>query len=58
MLQNTNDCERCYQAAECMAYHAALESGTSTSSKVQDLFNYSMKGISSDQINYLSHWDR
>ena len=58
MLHQPSDCERCYQASECMAYHSALESGTATSSKVHDLFNYALKGVSKSQIQYLTHWER
>ena len=41
-----------------MALHAAVESGTADSSKVQDLFTYAIGSISAAQMRYLAHWDR
>ena len=45
LLKRINDCEHCYQAAECLTYHAAIESGDATSSGVSELFKHIVKGL-------------
>ena len=58
MLYQSSDCERCYQASECMVLHAAVEAGNTDSSRVPELFKYALKGVSSSHIQYLTHWER
>ena len=45
MLQS-KECEYCYQAAECMIYHASVENGNAQSSGVPKLYNYIMQSNS------------
>lgn len=56
LLQSHFDCQYCYQAAECLIYHA-LEGGTAVSSGVKELFSYVLKGITPSQLSYFRHWD-
>lgn len=56
MLHSPFDCENCYQAAECMVYHIALENGTKESSGVSDLFQYHTRGLSEVHLEYLKFW--
>ena len=64
MLHESFTCERCFQAAECMIYHAALENGNATSSGAPSLFKYVMKSncnATGDNLNiihtaYLRHF--
>ena len=58
MLRSEVNCESCFQAAECMIYHAAIESGDSISCGTPDLFVHSLRGFtSSEHIEYFKHWD-
>ena len=58
LLMRMNECQYCYQAAECLTYHAAVEEGTSASSGVSDLFRFILKDVTSSQLLYLKQWDR
>jgi hypothetical protein len=57
MLASPRDCGYCFQASECMTYHAALERGTTVSSGAPDLFNYVLRDISPLHLSYLRHWE-
>ena len=52
-----SDCQRCYQASECMLNHAAIETGTSVSSGVAELFAYVTRGLSQSHYFYFKHWN-
>lgn len=56
LLHSPFDCQYCYQASECMTYHA-VDGGTATSSGVKELFSYVLKGITPSQLSYFKHWD-
>lgn len=58
LLQRLNECQYCYQAAECLTYHAAVEKGSQASSGVPDLFRFILNDVSPSQLQYLQHWDR
>jgi DNA replication ATP-dependent helicase Dna2 len=58
VIRQPNDCQRCYQAAECMLYHAASENGTAQSSGVPDLFQQIVEALSPEHLSYFRHWDR
>lgn len=57
LLKSTHDCEFCYQASECMLYHASLENGNKDTSGVNTLFNYALRGLSSKHLDFVRHWD-
>ena len=44
LIQRINECQYCYQAAECLTYHAAIEGGNDVSSGVGNLFKHITKG--------------
>ena len=56
MLKRSFECENCYQASECMVYHAA-ERGSAKSSGTPLLFSYITAGLSPAHLQYFSHWD-
>ncbi len=58
MLKRSFECENCFQASECMVYHAALENGNAKSSGVGTLFSYITKGLTPAHVGYLRHWDK
>jgi hypothetical protein len=57
LLRDAHECQYCYQAAECLAHHAVLESGTARSSGMPELFSYILKGVTPAQLRYYKHWD-
>lgn len=57
LLRNIFDCQYCYQASECMLYHAALEGGSSVTSGVSELYSYVLKGLTPSHLRYLKQWD-
>jgi hypothetical protein len=57
MLHSAFDCQHCYQASECMAYHGALEGGTAASSGAGEVFTYALRGVTPKQLLYLKRWD-
>jgi hypothetical protein len=57
LLRDAHECQYCYQAAECVAYHAVLESGTARSSGIPELFSYILKGVTPAQLRYYRLWD-
>ena len=58
MLKRSFECENCFQASECMVYHAALENGNAKSSGVTTLFSYVTNGLNAAHLAYLRHWDK
>lgn len=58
LIRSPSCCETCFQAAECMHYHLAIEGGDEKTSGVPELFNYITSGLKSDDISYLQHWER
>lgn len=56
MLRHS-DCERCYSAAECMLNHAALESGSKSSSGVPVLFSYVTRCLLPVHLKYFQTWN-
>jgi len=58
MLKRSFECENCFQASECMVYHAALENGNAKTSGVSTLFSYVTKGLTVAHMTYLRHWDK
>jgi hypothetical protein len=58
LLRNPRECEFCFQAAECLAYHAATEAGDAQSSGVPALFTHLARGLRTPARRaYLKHWD-
>jgi hypothetical protein len=57
MLRN-RICESCFQASECMTYHASIEKGTEGTSGVPALFQHLTQHLTQSQIDYFSHWDQ
>jgi hypothetical protein len=59
VLRAESVCENCFQAAECMAYHAAIESGEAKACGTEELYRFSTRGFTSPQhMQYFIHWDR
>ena len=58
MLHAASECERCYQASECMAYHATHEHGTAASSHTPTLFDFVLRQVSPAHLSYLRHWEQ
>ena len=57
MLRNASECEHCFQAAECMVYHASLEQGSDVTSGAPELFQYLTRSLSASHLSYLRHWE-
>eukprot|EP01041_Mallomonas_annulata_P003657 gene3657-7285_t len=58
VLSSKDECERCFKASECMAYHAALEGGNGASAGSEGLFQFSLRGLHGRHLSYLRHWDQ
>jgi hypothetical protein len=58
MLKNLNDCQYCYQAAECLLLHATVENGTAETSGVKPLFDFALAGLTASQVQYVRQWSR
>eukprot|EP00897_Mesotaenium_endlicherianum_P007811 jgi/Mesen1/7058/ME000369S06383 len=59
MLQNPRMCGNCSQADTCMAYHKAVEGGTTESSGLESLFDERTAHLSAaSHGRFLRHWDR
>lgn len=68
LLKRRDECESCYQAAECMLLHSAESSVASSSSSLRDsavtatlsatpeLYFFSMRQIPPSQVAYFTHW--
>jgi hypothetical protein len=57
MIRRPNECQHCYQAAECVAHHATAEHGSAASSGVDELYQYLLRNTNSDHLSYLMHWN-
>lgn len=59
VIQSKSQCVYCFQAAECMTFHALLEKGDETTSGVPELFKYSLRGfLKQPQRDYFALWNR
>ena len=56
MLRNKRDCGRCFQAAECILVHAAVENGSQETSGLDDLFLAKTGHLRAADLQYFKHW--
>ena len=57
MLRNDRDCSGCFQASECILYHAALEDGTRSTSGAPQLFDDILSALNPLHLSYIKHWE-
>lgn len=57
LLRDAHECQYCYQAAECVTYHASLENGNASTSGIPEIFQYVLRDVTSIQLRYYKHWD-
>eukprot|EP01038_Epipyxis_sp_PR26KG_P009048 gene9048-12201_t len=57
VIQSLHDCQYCYQAAECVVHHSAIEGGNEESFGLTELYRYIAKGLTSHHMSYLKKWD-
>lgn len=58
LLKSPHDCQHCFQAAECLLLHAALEGGSEGSSGAPQLFSSVLKGLTQAHLLYVKQWIR
>ena len=56
MLKSPHDCQHCFQAAECLLLHAALEGGSEASSGAPQLFSSVLRGLTQSHLLYVKQW--
>jgi len=56
MLKSPHDCQHCFQAAECLLLHAALEEGSEASSGAPQLFSSVLSGLTPAHLLYVKQW--
>ena len=56
MLKSPHDCQHCFQAAECLLLHAALEGGSEASSGAPQLFSSVLRGLTQAHLLYVKQW--
>lgn len=58
ILNDKFNCEGCFQAAECVTYHAAYEDpAVSQFGNIKDMYQFVMKGISAKHLQYFKYWE-
>jgi hypothetical protein len=57
MLNNVQECTYCFQAAECMTYHAALDGGNATSSGAPEVFAHLLRRVTPFHVSYIKYWE-
>jgi len=57
VLADHNACSRCFQVAECMVYHRALEGGDAQSSALGTLFGEITEELDARDLAYLRKWE-
>lgn len=58
LLKSPHDCQHCFQAAECLLLHAALEGGSEASSGAPQLFSSVLRGLTQTHLLYVKQWVR
>lgn len=56
LLKSPHDCQHCFQAAECLLLHAALEGGSEASSGAPQLFSSVLRGLTQAHLLYVKQW--